>query len=270
MQIKLNEILGQMGLKRKKKIGLALGGGGAKGFSHLGVLMAMEEFGIVPDVISGVSAGAIVAALYCSGLTPLDIKECFMEANRFNDFTGLSFPKDGIFSLDKFSKLLDSWLSVKNIEELKRPAVICATNLTRGTQVGWKRGAIVPRVVASCSIPIVFKPVRINGEYYVDGGILHNLPAWAIRKDCDILFGSNCSPLDRKYKYKNSLIDIAMRSFNLGMKANVIHDMEICDYVVKPVALSDTKIFDLSSINQNINLGYDAACYVFDEIINKK
>lgn len=226
----------------------------------------MEEFGIRPDIMSGVSAGSIEAVLYGAGLSALDIRECFMEFNKFGDYTEWAVPKDGIFKLTKFGKLLDSWLPVKYLEEMKIPTIVCATNLTRGTQVGWRKGEIVPRVLASCSMPVIFKPVRINGEYYVDGGVLHNLPAWAIREDCDLLIGSNCSPLDRKYKYKNSIIDIAMRSFNLGMKANVIHDMSICDYVIKPRELSQTKVFDLSTLNKNINLGYEAACRVLDEM----
>ena len=270
IQFKIEGVLDQLGLKRKRRIGVALGGGGAKGFSHIGVLMAMEEFGIVPDIISGVSAGAIAASMYASGLKPLDIKECFLEANKFGDFTEWAIPKDGIFKLDKFAKLLDSWLSVKLLEELDIPTIICATNLTRGTQIGWRKGEIVPRVVASCSIPVVFKPVRINNEYYVDGGILHNLPAWAIRQECDILIGSNCSPLNQKYKYKNSILDIAMRSFNLGMKANVIHDMSLCDIMIKPQALGDTKLFDLKSLNQNIVIGYDAACREFELLKSKR
>lgn len=270
MQLSLESIMGQFGRRRKRTIGYALGGGGAKGFSHIGVMMAMEKYGIKPDIISGVSAGSIAGVLYAAGLTPLDIKECFLEANKFGDFTEWAIPKDGLFKLDKFAKLLDSWLPVKMLEELNIPTVVCATNLTRGTQVGWSKGEIVPRVVASCSIPIVFKPVRINGEYYVDGGILHNLPAWAIRQECDVLFGSNCSPLDRKYKYKNSIIDIAMRSFDLGMKSNVIHDMSLCDYVIKPDALSSKKTFDLSGLDQNIKLGYDAASRILEDIFHAK
>ncbi len=266
MQLNIDSIIGQIGLRRKRSIGIAFGGGGAKGFSHIGVMMAMEEFGIRPDIMSGVSAGSIAAVLYGAGLSPLDIRECFMEFNKFGDYTEWAVPKDGIFKLTKFGKLLDSWLPVKYLEEMKIPTIVCATNLTRGTQVGWRKGEIVPRVLASCSMPVIFKPVRINGEYYVDGGVLHNLPAWAIREDCDLLIGSNCSPLDRKYKYKNSIIDIAMRSFNLGMKANVIHDMSICDYVIKPRELSQTKVFDLSTLNKNINLGYEAACRVLDEM----
>lgn len=267
--INIKSILERLSPGKKMRYGLALGGGGAKGFSHIGVLMAMEEFGIKPDILSGVSAGSIAAVLYAAGLTPDEIRECFVEANSLSDFTEWTIPKDGILKLSKFGKLLESWLPVKNLEELQIPTIICATNLTRGTQVGWGKGEIVPRVLASCSLPVVFKPMKINDEYYVDGGVLHNLPAWAIREECEILFGSNCSPLNRDYKYKDSIIDIAMRSFSLAMKANLIHDMGLCDYVFKPREIYNTKIFDLSSLNQNITLGYEAACEVFEMIKGK-
>lgn len=264
--INIDSLIGQLGRKRRKRVGIALGGGGAKGFSHIGVLMAMQEYGMTPDIMSGVSAGSIAGTLYSAGLTPVEIMECFVEAQNFGDFTEWSIPKAGVFKLDKFAKLLDSWLPVKNIEELKIPMIICATNLTRGIQVGWRKGPIVERVVASCSVPVIFKPVRINGEYYVDGGVLHNLPAWAVRNECDILIGSNCSPLNRKYRYKNSILDIASRSFSLSMKANTIHDMALCDYVIKPTELTDTKLFDLKALHRNVNRGYEAAVQILDSI----
>jgi len=266
MQFGLDKVIDKLGLKSRQTVGMALGGGGAKGFSHIGVMMAMEEFGLKPDILSGVSAGSIAAVMYAAGLTPMEIKECFVEAQKFGDYTEWSIPKNGIFKLDRFAKLLESWLPVRNLEDLKIPTIVCATNLTRGTQVGWRKGEIIPRVLASCSVPVIFKPIRINNEYYVDGGILHNLPAWVIRDECDILFGSNCSPLNRKYTYKNSIIDIAIRSFSLSMKANVLHDMSICDYVIKPKALSETKLFELSSLDHNINLGYEATCRVLEKI----
>lgn len=265
--IKIDNLMGPFGKKRRRTIGLALGGGGAKGFAHIGVLMAMEKYGLVPDIMSGVSAGSIASVLYGAGLTPGEIIECFVEAKNFGDFTEWSIPTAGVFKLDKFAKLLDSWLPVKNLEELKVPTIVCATNLTKGTQVGWRKGPIVERVVASCSVPVIFKPVRINGEYYVDGGVLHNLPAWAIRNECEILIGSNCSPLNRSYRYKNSILDIAARSFSLSMKANTIHDMAICDYVIKPTELSDTKLFDLKALHRNMNRGYEEASVILDTLV---
>jgi NTE family protein len=262
--MKIDGLFERIGFHRNDTVGLALSGGGARGFSHVGVMVALEEFGITPTVISGVSSGSIAGVLHGAGLTPAEIRECF-HAMSFLDFSALAIPKAGFFKLNKFAKLLDSWLPVKNLEELKIPTVVCATNIDKGTQVAWSKGEIVPRVLASCSIPIIFKPVRINGVHFVDGGVLHNLPSWAIRDYCKTLIGSNCSPLDNSYKYKDSVIDIAMRTMSLVMKSNVLQDVKLCDYVIIPDDISKNKAFDIKMIDHNMKCGYEAAVRVLEK-----
>ncbi|MCM1369458.1 MAG: patatin-like phospholipase family protein [Candidatus Amulumruptor caecigallinarius] len=262
---KIESLISRMG-SMHGTTGMAFSGGGARGFSHIGVIMAMERFGIAPDIISGVSAGSIASVLYASGLSPLDMRQCFADANKFADYREWTLPKDGIFKLTKFAKMLEEWLSVSNIEDLNIPTVICATNLERGTQIGWSKGEIVPRVIASCSIPIVFCPIEINGEHYVDGGVLHNIPAWAIRDYCDTLIGCNCSPLNPEYVYRDSLLDIAIRTYQLTVKSNVLLDTRLCDYMITPRKLTRHKIFDMSALDDAIKIGYEAACMVFDNI----
>lgn len=269
--INIDGLFERIGLKRPESIGFAFSGGGSKGFSHIGVLMAMEKFGIRPNIIAGVSAGSIAAVMYAAGLTPLEMRKCFADAKGLADFREFTIPKDGIFKLDKFAKQLESWLPVRYLEELKIPTVVCATNLERGTQVGWCKGEIVPRVLASCSVPIVFRPVKINQYHYVDGGVLHNLPAWAIRDYCDVLYGSNCSPLNLDYKYKDSILDIMYRTYQMMAKSNVILDANLCDHLITPRKLSKHKTFDLSALDDAIQLGYDAACRVLEKVVyNKK
>lgn len=248
--LRLDGLLQTIGIHRSQRRGLALSGGGAKGFAHIGVLLAFERFGMKPDVISGVSAGSIAAALYGAGLTPKEMLECFLEFGRFSDFTEWAVPKSGFFKLDKFGKILEQWLPVATLEEMKIPTVICATDFDHGKSVGWASGEIVPRVLASCSIPIVFKPIRINGINYVDGGVLRNLPAWAIRRHCSTLFGSNCSPLNRHYRFKSSIIDIAIRSYQLTTKANTLQDLNLCDYVIQTPKTAETKVFDISQMRK--------------------
>ncbi|MCM1290917.1 MAG: patatin-like phospholipase family protein [Prevotella sp.] len=249
----------------KGKIGIALSGGGARGFAHVGVLMAFERFGKRPDIISGVSAGAIAGVLYASGLSPLEIIECFASKPKLGDFTEWSIPKSSFLRLTKFAKLLDNWLPVKNLEDLQIPTMVCATDFDNGKSVGWSKGEIVPRVLASCSIPIIFQPVRINGVHYVDGGVLRNMPAWTIRDHCSVLYGSNCSPLNRSYRYKNSMLDIAMRSYTLMSKANMLQDLNLCDYVIQTQETAKYKTFDLSSIRKLVTYGYDTACRVLEK-----
>lgn len=265
----IDGLLERIGLLQDNSIGLAMSGGGARGFSHIGVLMAFERFGIKPDVMAGVSAGSIAVALYGAGLSPLEIQECFAEASGMSDFTEWTIPKEGLMRLNRFGKLLESWLPVKNLEEMRIPTVICATDIEHGKAIGWLKGEIVPRVLASCSIPVVFAPVKINGINYVDGGVLRNLPAWAIRKSCKTLYGSNCSPLSRDYHFKPSVLDIALRSYQLMSKANTLQDLRLCDHIIQSSIMSQYKTFQLSILHKAVKHGYDAACRVLEKGLEK-
>ncbi|MCH5231697.1 MAG: patatin-like phospholipase family protein [Muribaculaceae bacterium] len=266
--MKFDSLLERIGLRTGKSIGLALSGGGAKGFSHIGVLMAFNRCGIKPDILSGVSAGSIASVLFAAGLSPNDIIKCFAEASSLSEFTEWAIPKEGFMKLDRFGKLLDSWLPVKRLEDLNIPTIVCATDLDHGKSVGWSKGEIVPRVLASCSIPIVFNPKVVNGVSYVDGGVLRNLPAWAIRPYCTTLYGCNCSPLRHSYNGKKTLLDIAMRSYHLMLKANIAQDIRLCDKVIQVNELSQVSTFDLSSLQKGVMAGYDAAMKVLEETMN--
>jgi NTE family protein len=266
MAWKIDGILERLGILKDSTTGMAFSGGGAKGFSHIGVLKAFEQFDIRPDVISGVSAGAIAAALYGAGLTPDEMAECFAEASGIGDFTEWAIPKQGFMRLTRFAKLLESWLPVRNLEDMKIPTVICATDLDHGKSVGWSKGELVPRVIASCSIPIIFHPVKINGVNYVDGGVLRNLPAWAIRQYCTTLYGSNCSPMRKEYEHTGSIIDVAYRTFHLMMKSNTPQDLRLCDHVIEVESVTSIKTFDLKSLRKAVTAGYDAASRVLEKL----
>lgn len=269
MAWKIEHILERFGISREQSIGLALSGGGAKGLSHIGVFKAMEQFNMKPHVMSGVSAGSIAAVMYAAGLTPDEMMECFSQAS-LGDFMEWSLPKRGFMKLDRFAKQLESWLPVHNLEELNIPTIVCATDFDHGKSVGWGKGEIVPRVIASCSIPIVFNPVRINGVNYVDGGVLRNLPAWAIRDYCDTLFGVNCSPLGKFSPSKAGIIDISYRTFKLMMKANVPQDIRLCDHLIRIEQIDQVRVFDLKALKKAVTLGYDSACRVLEEINKRK
>lgn len=266
MALKIQSLLERIGIGKNTSIGLAMSGGGAKGFSHIGVLMAFDRCGIKPDILSGVSAGSIATVLYSAGLSPKEIIQCFTDASHFADFTEWSIPKDGFLKLDRFGRLLEEWLPVRRLEELNIPTVVCATDLVRGKSVGWSKGEIVPRVIASCSIPIVFKPKVINGVQYVDGGVLRNLPAWAIRPYCGTLYGSNCSPLRPAHESCKTVLEIALRTYHLMNKSNVPQDMRLCDYVIQVKDVSDVSIFDLSSLRRGVMAGYEAAMRLLDPV----
>lgn len=244
--------------QRSYKLGVALSGGGARGFAHLGFLYAMEEFGLRPDIIAGVSAGSLVAALYASGVSPIDILKPFYQ-HKFSTFAKLAVPTDGIFRMDGFKAFIAENSKVERIEDAVIPLVICATDIENCRPVQWREGNLVERVAASCSLPIVFKPAEIDGVDYVDGGVLHNLPAWAIREECDYLIGVNVSPALPTADYTGSLLDIALRSYHMMSRHNAQFDIDLCDLVVSVDTIADTKVFDLNGKERTFKEGYKAA-----------
>ena len=240
------------------KLGVALSGGGARGFAHAGALKALDEAGFKPDVIAGVSAGSVAGVLYAAGVPPEEILTLFSKV-KFTDFCTLSLKNgEGVFSLNKFKKFIEKVTGVTKIEDLRIPMFIGATDLDHGIPAEFHEGPIGERVMASCSIPIVFNPVKINGIHYVDGGVLRNLPAWIIRDKCEKLIGINCSPLNG-FKYKKSFMEIAMRTYNLMAKANQYDDMEMCDHVIITPELAGYQVFNLRDINKVFLSGYAAA-----------
>lgn len=241
----------------KYKLGVALSGGGARGFAHAGALMAIEEAGLKPDVIAGVSAGSVVAVLYAGGIPPLGMVRLFGNAG-FRDFAELSWGKGGIFSIDKFKKFIIRAIGgIENLEDLRIPVYIGATDLDNGCPAEFHSGEIGPRMVASCSIPIVFKPVKIDGVNYVDGGVLRNLPAWILRDKCETLVGINVSPLrEVKHSHSLSLVDVALRTYNIMAKANQTVDMSMCDIAVQTPEIANYQVFDLRNIRRVFVSGY--------------
>lgn len=242
---------------KKFRLGLALTGGGARGFAHAGALAAIEEAGHRPDILAGVSAGSVVATLYSAGVEPLQIMKLFADqkAKSFVDFN----PRGGgFFSISPFRKFIEKNLApYRNLEDLPIPTYIGVTDFDRGIPTEFHSGPIAERVMASCSIPIAFHPVTIEGTSYVDGGVLRNHPAWIIRDKCDFLIGINVSPLGVKLKEKaDSLLSVALRTYNIMAKANQNEDMDMCDLSVQTPEISHYSTFDLSSIENVYMSGY--------------
>lgn len=241
--------------KRKLRLGIALTGGGARGFAHAGALAAIEESGHRPDIIAGVSAGSVVGTLYAAGVRPKQFLELFSEQS-FTKLVDFRIRGGGLFSLKPFRKFLVKNLGgFKNLEDLPIPVYLGATDFTHGTAMYFEKGAIADRVLASCAIPITFPPVVIDDIEYVDGGVLRNHPAWIIRDKCDILIGINVSPLSTKKKNDN-IWSVAMRTYHLMAKANQINDMQLCDINVAPVEIAHYGPFDLRYINNVYLSGY--------------
>lgn len=241
--------------RKPYRIGLALSGGGARGFAHLGALKALRDCGIVPDVVAGVSAGSVVAAFHGAGLSVERVLSIFHGA-RFSDFAKLKVPRRGFFSLRRFAEVMEQECGIDRIENLKVPTIICATDFDQGRRVEFTSGRLGERVAASCAIPIVFEPIVISGVRYVDGGVLHNLPAWALRERCDYLIGVSCSPMPDLGAEEEGIVDIARRSFVLMTKSNIYPDLALCDLPIELTEVAEHSVFDLKQIDVLVEQGY--------------
>ena len=160
---------------RPPRIGLALGGGAARGFAHIGVIQVLEESGIKPDLVVGTSAGSLVAALYASGKggAELAVLANAMDETAFADW---SYPGRGLLRGEALAKFVRDNTSGRSIEQMALPLGIVATDLDSGLPILFQRGDPGVAVRASSAVPAVFQPVRIGTREYVDGGLVSPVP----------------------------------------------------------------------------------------------
>jgi NTE family protein len=251
----------------KYKVGLALSGGGAKGFAHAGVIQALEERGIYPDVIAGTSAGSIVGSLYADGYSPEDIIDFFNKTS-FSKFATLAGANGGLFRIDNFKKALKLKFRAVNFEELKIPMYINATDMVHGKNVFFNSGPLLDVVIASCSVPIIFEPEVIDHIPYSDGGLICNFPVEILRHQCEYVIGVNVGPVDMDEKKKLTILDIAQRTYFFIRRANVLSVKDKCDILIEPPSIDKYGMFDAVKNHEIFQLGYDAAIDILDK--NKK
>jgi len=244
-------------IDKKYSVGISLSGGGAKGIAHLGVLQALEEYGLKPQVIAGVSAGAIIGALYADGKSPKEICQFFKDTSFFK-FVKIVVPKKGVMSSERFYKLLDGFLTAKTFEELQMPLTINATELIEGKNVYFNSGSLVDKIVASSSVPVFLTPQEIEGKVYVDGGIFCNMPAKIIRPECDLLFGVHVNPIVTEGSI-DSMMDVMERVYHLAIQSSTVSEKRACDVVIEPVEARNYGMFDISKTQEIFDIGYRVA-----------
>ena len=253
---------------KKYPIGFALSGGFIKGFAHLGVMQALLEHDIKPDILSGVSAGALAGVFYADGNEPHRVLD-FFAGHKFQDLTKLVIPKVGLFELEEFIDFLKSNLKAKTMEELLIPLIITATDLDHGRSVQFYKGSIAERVAASCCMPVLFSPVKIEGTYYVDGGVLMNLPVSTIQNVCNRVVAVNVSPLMAN-KYKMNSESIAMRSSHFMVRANTFPEREKADLLIEPYNLDGYSNTELEKAEKIFMQGYDVANTLLERLKESK
>lgn len=217
----------------RPKIGLALGSGGARGMAHIGILKVLEEHSIPIDYIAGSSIGALVGSLYCVGHTPDQLRKFTIHFPQkyWLDYT---VPKMGFVTGDKLKEIIRLLTKQKNIEETQIPCSIVATNLKRGERKVFTEGPIAEAVRASISIPGIFVPEMIDGEYYVDGGVIDRVPVSVVKEmGADLVIAVDVSFFESLHAI-TSIFDVIAQSIDVMEREILRYRMLDADLMLRP------------------------------------
>lgn len=250
-----------------KKIGLALGGGGARGLSHIMFIKALDELGIKPYIISGTSIGSIIGGFYAGGMTGEELEHLtehisIREISKMIDLTVLK--PAGLVKGKGVMQFMEEHLPVLEFENLKIPLKIIATDFWNKKEVIFESGSLLDAIRSSISIPAVFVPYQIGSTILIDGGIVNPLPMSAIRDQCDILIAIDVSGtmVPHKNNIKPSLFDSVMNAF--GIMESTLVESHLEDYkpelYVKP-RLENVQVLDFhkaKSIMKSVHKDVDA------------
>ncbi|MFD0939823.1 patatin-like phospholipase family protein [Pedobacter boryungensis] len=258
--------------KPKKKIGIVLSGGGIRGIAHLGILKAFINAGIKFSHVSGTSAGSIAGAFYAAGIDPEEGLNIFMRTKLLR-FIRPAIGSLGLINIENMRDVLTEHFPHDKIEDLKIPLTICATNFSEGNLVYFTKGPLIRAILASSCIPGIFRPIMIENQMFVDGGILNNFPVEPLLNNCDYIIGSSCNhlkPVDKITKISNLMQRAGIMSIN--------HDMErkakFCDLLIEPKGMGEISTFDMKKAESIYWVAYEEALKTiktsesFQELIN--
>jgi len=218
---------------RKPRVALALGGGAARGFAHIGVIKVLETQGLVPDLIVGTSAGAVVGALYAAGHGPFELQKLAIQLDE-SAVTDWSLFDRGVIKGEALERFINTHVGNKPIEGLKRRFAAVATDLQSGQPIVFQRGNTGTAVRASSSIPGVFPPVPINGREYVDGGLVAPIPVREARGlGADIVIAVDISGRPSGKKNQSSL-DVLLDTIAIMGGALGRDELAGADVVIRP------------------------------------
>lgn len=222
----------------KPGIGLALGGGFARGYAHLGVLKVFEEHQIPIACISGSSIGSILGAAYASG-TPLGQIIAKSRQIRFRDFARWRVSRFGLASNDRLEQLLQRLFDSRQLEHLKIPVAVVATDLDSGDPVVFKQGSLADAIRASCAFPGLFEPVQIGTRCMADGGLVAPVPTRAARElGAEIVVGVSVGMHDGHRGTPNNIFQVVSRAVSAAQKQQLESWERHADLVLRPAVHS--------------------------------
>jgi NTE family protein len=249
------------------KIGLALGGGAARGFAHVGVIKALEAQGIFPDIIVGTSAGAVVGSLYASGYTGFELQNVALEMTE-KQVIGWAWPNRGWIDGEVLQNFINKAVGYRPLQELPRKIAVVATDLKSGDPMVFGTGNTGMAVRASAAVPGVFQPVSISGREYVDGGLVSPIPVRFARQlgaNFVIAVDISSRPQDGA---TDSTLDVLMQTFSIMGKVIGKYETAEADVVIRPMT-SGLPATDLSGRHRAILEGEKAAAQVMAELKDK-
>ena len=237
------------------KLGLALGGGAARGFAHIGVIQVLEEAGLRPDFVAGTSAGSVVAALYASGKTGAQLQQIgeSMEEAAITDWT-LPVFNSGILRGDALAKYVNQQVGGRAIENMTVPLGIVATDLYSGEMMVFQKGDTGMAVRASSAVPAIFQPVKISGRSYVDGGLVSPVPVRAARRmGAQVVLAIDITSPPDSSGSDNTITVLLQTASIMGKSINAF-ELKEADVVVRP-DLRAVSSADFSSRKKAIEAG---------------
>jgi NTE family protein len=215
-------------------LGLALGGGFARGIVHVGVLKALEEENIPVSFVAGTSVGALIGAAYCSGVTPAEL-EGIAARVRFRDLARWTLSRYGFATNQRMISFLNNVLKVKTFDELRTPLAITATDFASGEGVVFRSGPLADPVRASCAYPGVFLPVRVNGRLLVDGMLAHSLPTQPVREmGADRVIAVSLRSRWSESDGPKHIFDVIGQCFAIAQNMNCADARKCADLVLEP------------------------------------
>lgn len=249
---------------RPPRIGLALGGGAARGFAHIGVIQVLEEAGIKPDLVVGTSAGSLVAVLYAAGRSGAELASLAINMDE-SALTDWSFPGRGVIRGEALARYVRQQVGGRNIEHFKLPLGIVATDLDSGQPILFRRGDPGMAVRASSAVPAVFQPVRIGGREYVDGGLVAPVPVqFARQMGAELVLAVDIStPPDGQAT--GDAMRMLLQTFAIMGKRISSYELRDADIVLRP-RLTGIGSADFSARQRAIQAGRDAALPALAEL----
>ena len=235
-------------------LGITLSGGGARGIAHIGVLQALKDYSIFPQAISGTSMGAIIGVLYADGKSSEDILD-IIKRYKFSSFFKWNMPRSGLIDSQKLYDIFDELLVARTFEELKTPFFVSTTNLNSGEYNIFSSGELIKPVVAASCIPLLFKPMIIDGDAHVDGGLLNNLPVEPLKGKYDRIIGVHVNRNGRIDEV-GGMRSIADRSFRIAIWQTVKERLASCDFVIEPTGVYEYSTFQFDKADELVKHGY--------------